>query len=217
MMDNYDIWTFTDASRGINQYYQSPVNVYGFVHMSSDINSGNLFPWAGAFQATQGFDIDTLETCAIYLALLDIRDIHPSKSICIVTDSDFIFYRMKDAIAAYNGFERKRWMEQCNNRNALVFACADLYLNLKHWGYRIDTELCKSHVDMDHQRWYMERENGFSPTNRHVKNINIGNSYADYYMNNIATTGNLPYLNQFNSDSLLHSLHSGYTQHTTFH
>ena len=210
-MKDYNIWTFTDASIARNKFYRSDVGVYGFAHLSPDMNSRNLFPWAAGFQAINGFDINILEYAAMYLALLDIRRMSNNSSFIIVTDSDVTYDRMRDAIVSYNGGPRKRWMETYNNRNALMFNIVDLYLNLLNQGYQIDLDLVKSHATYKEQRIHLFQRHGNFPENEYTRNVNVGNSYVDYYMSNIACNRNIRVMEQYGNDSMLKVLHSGYT------
>ena len=210
-MYDYDIWTFTDASIGMNMHKHSSVGVYGFVHMSKDFKSGNLVPLAGGFQAINKFEIQILEHCAVYLALLDIRRIPNHQSICIVTDSNITYTRLNEAVANRYGSPRTDWMKTCDQGNAMVWNCADLYVNLTHQGYRISLELCKSHVDHIVQRCFLERD-GKLVSYEYANNISIGNNYADYYVRNIAVTGNLSTLQQYSTETTyFESTRFGYT------
>ena len=211
MIKDYDVWTFTDATIAMNQHHHSQVGVYGFVHMAHDIRSNNIFPLAGGFQAISKFNIDILEHCAIYLAMLDIRRIPTHQSICLVTDSNKTYYRLIDAVAVYRGDKRKDWMERLSEGNSMIWNCAQLYATLQKQGYHIDLELCKSHIDHSQQRNWLERDGNLVPSS-YARNINIGNNYVDYYVNNIAATGDLPNLQQYSVDqTYLESLQFGYT------
>ena len=212
MDESYDIWTFTDASISMNRCFGFKVGVYGFVHMCTDNRTNNLFPWAAGVQAIQRFDTNILEQCALYLALLDIRQLSKHQSICIITDSNMTYYRLNDAIVSYNGGSRKDWMDRNMESNAMIWNCTDLYLNLLHQGYRIDIELCKSHVDHNQQRVWFE-SCGRSVSSMYAENISIGNTYVDYYTRNIAANGYIPTLQQYSiGQTYLESVKAGYTR-----
>lgn len=191
-----DVYTFVDASLCNNECSNSRIGVYGFVHFRRLTPFQTIQPFASGFKIARDCDIHELEARAMRKVIKSISKSfkHPRElEFCIVTDSDFVFQKLKAYFDGETG-----WMNKSGKAIKAMIECCELFDRKRHKQHNII--LCKSHTKDSSEQFQYLKHNGMLgiQDRQYAKDIRIGNEYVDYCVTRMALHEDPGLLNYYN-------------------